>query len=142
MATKYWIGIASKDHIMTGVAGNFCQLGHGKHAPVKRLNPADWLIYYAPRTKLKGGDKVQAFVALGQIQEGDPYLVGMSMDFSAWRRNISYQDVRSANIHDLLDQLNFITDRKHWGILFRRPMFEVSESDFNLIARAMEFHNN
>jgi len=34
---RYWIGVASRDHVMQGKAGGFCQLGHGKAAPVKRL---------------------------------------------------------------------------------------------------------
>ena len=41
MPTRYWIGVASRDHVMKGVAGGFCQLGHGKSAPVKRLAPGD-----------------------------------------------------------------------------------------------------
>ena|SRR5664279_630830 len=36
---RYWIGVASRDHVMKGVVGGFCQLGHGKAAPVKRLSP-------------------------------------------------------------------------------------------------------
>jgi hypothetical protein len=36
---RYWIGAASRDHVMKGKAAGFCQLGHGKAAPVKRLQP-------------------------------------------------------------------------------------------------------
>ncbi len=137
MATKYWIGIASKDHVQGGVQGGFCQLGHGKHIPVKRLNPGDWIIYYAPRTQLKDGDKVQAFVALGQIQPGEPYQIEMLDDFSAWRRDVEFQEAHDADIHPLLPQLSFIEDPRHWGILFRRSMFEINQDDFALIAQAM-----
>jgi hypothetical protein len=126
---NYWIGVATKDHVMVGVAGGFCQLGHGKHAPVKRLSPADWLIYYAPH-------HVKAFVAVGQVQPGEPYQQGDN--FSPWRRDVRYLDAVDAPIHPLLDSLSFVTDTRHWGILFRRSLFEIPQDDFALITRAMQ----
>ncbi|MGB1288502.1 MAG: EVE domain-containing protein, partial [Aggregatilineales bacterium] len=134
---KYWITVAAKDHVMIGVNGNFCQLGHGKKAPVARLKPADWLTYYAPRTKLKGGDRVQAFVALGQIKPGEPYKVKVSDEFLAWRRDVDYSKGEDAAIHPLLDKLSFIDDKRYWGIKFRRSLFEVNHDDFMIIASAM-----
>ncbi|MCB0166341.1 MAG: EVE domain-containing protein [Anaerolineae bacterium] len=137
MSTKYWIGVAVKDHVLAGVQGGFGQLGHGKHKPVERLNPGDWLVYYAPRTQLENGDKVQAFVALGQIQPGQPYQVAMSADFSAWRRDIAYRNVQEADIHPLLERLRFIDDPRYWGMKFRRSVFEIDRDDFTIIAEAM-----
>jgi len=32
---RYWIGVASKNHVALGVAGGFCQIAHGKAAPLK-----------------------------------------------------------------------------------------------------------
>jgi len=133
----YWIGVAAKAHVVVGVQGGFCQLGHGKHAPILRLSPQDWLIYYAPRTQLNGGDKVQAFVALGQVQSGEPYQVQVREDFWAWRRNVTYQTTRDAPIHPLLAELEFIDDPRHWGLRFRRSLFEINQHDFDLISRAM-----
>ncbi len=69
----YWIGVASRDHVLKGVAGGFCQLGHGKAAPVKRLAPGDWIAYYSPRTAYEGGEPVQAFTAIGRIKLGEAY---------------------------------------------------------------------
>jgi len=135
---RYWIGIASKAHVEVGVQGSFCQLGHGKHQPVKRLSPQDWLIYYAPRTELNGGVPVQSFVALGQIQDGEPYQVNQRDDFSPWRRDVTYQEGHDTSIRPLLPALSFIEDVQHWGIKFRRSLFEISENDFLLIADAME----
>ena len=141
----YWIGVAVKAHVMVGVEGGFCQLGHGRHAPILRLSPQDWLLYYAPRMhldgkgkgKVKGNEKVQAFVALGQIQSDDPYQVQVSENFSAWRRNVDYQPTVDAPIHPLLAELEFIDDPRYWGIKFRRSLFEINQHDFEIIARAM-----
>ena len=49
MAVRYWIGVVSRDHVMTGVAGGFAQVGHGKSAPLRRMSAGDWLIYYSPK---------------------------------------------------------------------------------------------
>ena len=41
---RYWIGVASKDHVSRGVDGGFCQLCHGKAQPLKRMASGDWII--------------------------------------------------------------------------------------------------
>lgn len=136
MSEKYWIGIATKDHVLAGVKGGFCQLGHGKHAPIARLNTHDWLIYYAPRAEFEGKDKLQSFVAVGQIQPHDAYHAHMSSEFSPWRRDVQYYPTQDAKIHPLLDSLSFI-DSQHWGLKFRRSLFEINRQDFAIITQAM-----
>lgn len=44
---RYWIGVASKEHVMRGVQGRFAQVCHGKAGPLKQMRPNDWLIYYS-----------------------------------------------------------------------------------------------
>ena len=46
---RYWIGVASKEHVKKGVAEGFCELCHGKAQPLKRMNVGDWIIYYSPK---------------------------------------------------------------------------------------------
>ena len=50
--SRYWIGVASADHVAFGVAGGFMQLNHGKAAPLRRVSAGDWIIYYAPQQTL------------------------------------------------------------------------------------------
>src|SRR5438270_14004111 len=89
-STRAWIGVASRDHVRRGVAGGFCQLGHGKHAPVQRLAPGDWIVYYSPRTRLDGGEPVQAFTAIGRIAAGAAYQADTGEGFVPWRRNVTW----------------------------------------------------
>lgn len=53
---RYWIGVVSASHVSRGVQGGFAQLCHGKSAPLQRMRPGDWLIYYSPRTDMKEGE--------------------------------------------------------------------------------------
>ena len=39
--TRYWLGVASKDHVQIGVEGGFCQLCHGKKTPLTRMQRGD-----------------------------------------------------------------------------------------------------
>ena len=39
-APRYWIAVASADHVARGVAGGFMQVCHGKRAPLARIRPA------------------------------------------------------------------------------------------------------
>ncbi len=134
---RYWIGVASRDHVMKGVAGGFCQLGHGKAAPVKRLSPGDWIAYYSPRTALEAGEPVQAFTAIGRIEPGEAYQGDMGGGFHPFRRDVAWRKGREAPIRPLLDRLSFTKGRTGWGYAFRRGSFAVGAEDFAIIAEAM-----
>jgi hypothetical protein len=135
---RYWIGVASKDHVLKGVQGGFCQLCHGKSNPLKRLNSGDWIIYYSPRSAMNSGDSVQSFTAIGQILDGEPYPFDMGNGFVPYRRDVCFIAAAEILIRLLLDDLSFIKNKKSWGYVFRFGLFEIPESDFQRIAEAMK----
>src|SRR5262249_48922223 len=83
---RFWVGVASKDHVMRGVAGGFAQLNHGKAGPLNRMRPGDGIAYYSPRTEMRGGAPVQGFTAIGTVKPGEPYKGEMGGGFVATRR--------------------------------------------------------
>jgi hypothetical protein len=87
---RYWVGVVSESHVKMGVQGGFAQLCHGKSAPLKRMQPGDWLIYYSPRTDLAKGEPLQAFTAIGQVADDRTYEYRMSDSFVPFRRNVRY----------------------------------------------------
>ena len=133
----FWIGVASRDHVLTGVSGGFCQLGHGAAAGLRRLGPGNWLVYYSPRSALEGGTPLQAFTALGRIKNGPPYQVTLPSGLSPWRRAVDFLPAREASIRPLLDRLGLTAGNPRWGIHFRRSLLAVTEPDFLIIADAM-----
>ncbi len=137
--TRYWLGVASRDHVQRGVAGGFCQLGHGKEAPIRRLSSGDWIAYYSPRTEMGSGDPVQGFTAIGTIETGEAYRGDMGGSFHPWRRDVDWKrKAQEAPIRPLLDHLDLTKGKRSWGILFRRSLISASEADFKLIAKAMD----
>lgn len=138
MATRYWIGVVSHNHVKLGVAGGFAQLCHGKAAPLRRMKQGDWLIYYSPKTEMNQGDPLQSFTAIGQVRGDAPYLFEMSADFIPYRLDVDYLPAKIVAIQPLLSQLSFITDLQHWGYPFRFGHLEITESDFLLIKNAMK----
>ncbi len=95
------------------------------------------LIFYSPRTAFRGGEVLQAFTALGEIIDNEPYQVEMTSDFHPWRRKVSFEGVKEAPVRPLLEDLTFVTDKRKWGFPFRRGLFEISPQDFERIAKAM-----
>jgi hypothetical protein len=43
---KSWIAVASAEHVRNGSTQGFIQVCHGKAAPLQRLKPNDWVVYY------------------------------------------------------------------------------------------------
>lgn len=134
---RFWVGVASQDHVARGVAGGFCQLCHGKAAPLKRMSPGDWIAYYSPKVRLDGDELCQQFTAIGEVIGNDVYVFEMAPCFAPFRRDIRFVESRAAPIRPLVEKLSFIRDPKRWGYVFRFGHFEMSRQDFELIAGHM-----
>jgi hypothetical protein len=134
---SYWIGVASASHVQLGVRGGFAQLCHGKSAPLRRMQPGDWLVYYSPRMEMGDGKPLQAFTAIGRVMDDRVYEYPMSATFIPYRRNIEYVPCRVVKIESLLDRLSFTRGKRNWGYLFRTGHFAINHEDFLIIAEAM-----
>lgn len=134
---KIWVGVVSREHVQIAVRGEFCQLNHGKEAPARRLRRGDKIIYYSPRTRMKDGEPLQAFTAVGTITDEEPFQVTQTKGFHPFRRHTHYLKTKEAPIQPMLDDLDFTKGRSNWGMALRRGMFEISHHDYNRIARAM-----
>jgi hypothetical protein len=127
----------SRDHVQQGVRGRFTQANHGKPHALRRMAKGDWIVFYSPKTALEGGAPLQAFTAIGQVVDDEPYQVEMSPDFQPWRRNVDFLPCIETPIRPLIDQLNFIDDKKRWGYKFRFGVFKIDDHDLELIRRTM-----
>jgi hypothetical protein len=134
---KFWLIVASKNHVERGVQGGFMQAGHGKSAPLKRMKPGDWVVYYSPKLELGGDGKCQAFTAIGKVADGPIYECDMGNGFIPSRRDAESYACELTPIQPLIADLAFIQDKKNWGYVFRYGCFEIPESDFDLIASRM-----
>lgn len=140
-APRHWMAVASAEHARHGrdhAPQGFMQVCHGKRGPLARLQPGDWVAYYAPSTRMGGSDRLQRLVSIGRVAPGQPYAFDMGGGFVPFRRDVQYlQQAREVPIHPLLDHFEFVEDRQRWGARFRFGLFELSAHDMGLIARAM-----
>jgi hypothetical protein len=135
---RYWVGVASKDHVARGVAGGFCQLGHGKSAPLQRMSADDWIVYYSAKISLDRDAPCQAFTAIGKITDDAVYPFEMAPGFVPFRRNVAFEtEAEAVSIIPMIERLSFIKDPQLWGYPFRFGHFEMQHADFELIAHAM-----
>ncbi len=140
--TKYWIIVASKDHVKTGIAEGIAQACHGKASPLRRMQKGDFVIYYSGKQTLGKPDICQAFTALGKVTDDEIYQFQASEDFCPSRRNIDFLQCEDASILPLINNLNFIQNKKSWGYPFRFGFFEINQHDFNLISAHMLQENH
>ena len=124
--TKYWIIVASKDHVKTGIATGIAQACHGKSSPLKRMKKGDFILYYSGKQTMDKSDKCQEFTALGKVVDDDAYQFQVSGDFCPSRRNIEFSACKDTSILPLINDLNFIQNKKSWGYPFRFGFFEIN----------------
>lgn len=135
--TKYWIAAISKEHAARGTNGNFIQVCHGKQTPLKRMKKGDYLLVYSSKITMEGNEKCQAFTAIGKVSDNDVYQFEMTENFKPYRRNIQFMKCQESSIIPLINNLEFIQNKKSWGYPFRFGFFEIKENDFNFIASKM-----
>lgn len=132
-----WINTVSRNHVGRGVRGRFTQANHGKPHMLKKMARGDWIVFYSPRTDYPTGDPLQAFTAIGQVVDDEPYLAEVSEDFQPFRRNVDFLPCTETPIRPLIDQLDFIEDKRRWGYKFRFGVFRIDDHDLDVIRSAM-----
>jgi len=135
---KYWIITVSKEHVLIGKKSGIVQANHGKLSPLKRLKAGDQIIYYSPKTSFENGEPLKAFTAVAKIIDEKIYQVTLSDDFKPYRMNAQYEECNEVGIEPLIENLDFIRNKKSWGYMFRFGLFEIKEHDFNLIYSNMK----
>lgn len=136
-APKYWIVVASKDHVQHGMSEGIVQACHGKISPLKRMKPNDFVIFYSGKQTLGKTDKCQEFTAIGQIKDEEIYQIQVTDDFCPSRRNIVFFEHKDISILPLIDELQFIQNKQSWGYPFRFGILEINKHDFELISTQM-----
>jgi hypothetical protein len=134
---RYWIVVASKDHVLHGVSLGIAQAGHGKRSGLSRMHKGDGIVYYSPKVSYEGNEPLKSFTALGFIGDDEIYQVEESPDFKPFRRKVNYLVTRDALATPLINDLSFIHNKKAWGYVMRFGLIEIPEQDFTLIADNM-----
>jgi len=141
--SRYWIGVASHEHVRWGVSGGYAQLGHGKAGGLRRLAAGDGLIYYSPKEVFgPEGVPCQSFTAIGFVSDDEVFPFDMGNGFVPFRRRVAYiPHFEEAPIKPLIAHLSFIKNPAAWGSVFRFGQLEIPQIDFERIASAMGVAN-
>jgi predicted RNA-binding protein len=138
MTSKYWIVVASKDHVMRGVCLGIAQAGNGKRSGLSRMRKGDMIVYYSPKEQLESTRTLHAFTAIGEIADEELFQIEESPDFKPFRRKVLYTKTGEVRIAPLIQDLTFIGNKKSWGYAFRFGLLEIPKEDFDRISE--KFH--
>ncbi|HEV7848597.1 MAG TPA: EVE domain-containing protein [Mycetocola sp.] len=137
MAIRYWLAVASRDHVRTAVDLGVAQISHGTRPNLERMGDADGLVYYSPKTAYPDGDPLKQFTAIGRIAGTEIYQA-LSLDWRPWRRRVDWDETAEpALIRPLLGALEFTRNAPDWGYQLRAGLIELSRHDFEIIRDAM-----
>jgi predicted RNA-binding protein len=136
--TKYWIVVASKDHVETGKKLGIVQVNHGKAAPLKRMKAGDLIAFYSPKLQFQGKEPLKKFTAIARVKEGEIYQGNMGGSFIPYRRDVEFIPCGEADIQTLIPKLTFIKNKKSWGIVFRFGFLEIPKEDYETITKKMD----
>jgi hypothetical protein len=130
---RHFVAVAAADAVDAARAGGYVEINRGHAGPLERLRDGDVVLYYSPR-HAEGGPPLQAFTALAVV---DGALHQADTPDRPFRRAARYRDVQPAPIRPLIDVLDFIRNKAHWGAPLRFGFVQVSNGDFARIAQAL-----
>ena len=137
-----WLVVAAAEHVALGRSGGFVQVCHGKHSPLRRIQPGDRVVCYSPNHRYspshasRAKDRLQAFTAIGTVRAGAPYRADMGEGFHPYRRDVAWHEGEQTPIGALQGALSFM-QQKNWGYRLRQGLAEISDADMTAIAEAM-----
>jgi len=134
---RFWVVVAARYHALSGVQQGIVQANHGKAAPLRRMQPGDGVVLYAPKLVYGAPAPCQRFVALGVVADEPVYQAVVGEDFHPFRRKAMYEAVVEIPIQPLLESLCFIANKAQWGYPFRFGCVEIPQQDFDLIRTHM-----
>lgn len=137
MSVRYWVGVVAEVNTKFAVETGVCAFTKGQKAPLSKLSEGDRFACYSPKTGFMEGEPVQAFTALGTVIDPTPFEIDWDGQ-DIWVCKAAYAAITPAPVRPLLEPLAFVTNPAKWGMAFRRGMFEITESDFDLIETAMK----
>ncbi len=111
-----WINTVSRDHVERGVRGRFTQANHGKPNMLRKMARGDWIVFYSPRTDYPKGEPLQAFTAIGQVADDEPYQAEMSDSLQPWRRNVDFLSCTETPIKPLIERARLHRGQEALGI--------------------------
>jgi hypothetical protein len=129
-----WINTVSRDHVERGVRGRFTQATHGRPHMLRKMARGDWIVFYSPKKAYPDGEALQAFTAIGQVADDEPY---QAPGEEPWRRNVDFLNCVETPIRPLIEHLDFIEDKTRWGFKFRAGVFKIDDHDLEVIRSAM-----
>lgn len=132
-----WINTVSREHVRRAVEGKFTQADHGKPDRLRRMSSGDRIAFYSPKTDYPEGAPLQAFTAIGRLVGDEVYPVEISPGLTMYRRGVEFVDCAETPVRPLINELDFIEDKKRWGFRFRFGLFQISDHDFEIIETAM-----
>jgi predicted RNA-binding protein len=135
--TKYWIVVASKDHIDKGRALGIVQANHGKASAMRRMKPGDLVIFYSSKLHFQGKEPLKKFTAIARVKEGKVYEGEMRGGVTPYRRDAEFLPCEEADVMPLIPRLTFIRNKQSWGFVFRFGFFEIPQEDFETISKEM-----
>jgi hypothetical protein len=134
---RFWIAVASAQHVRRGRAQGFMQVCHGKRSPLARVSSGDGVVYYSPTETLGSKIKCQSFTALGFVSKRAAYQVDLGDGLAPFRRDVDWLPIHETPIASLLPMLSFSAGKRNWGYALRFGLLEITPADFERLGERM-----
>lgn len=135
MKPLYWLTTAALDHVNIVKQKGYTQVNMGPKEPLELMHPGDLILYYSPTTCFEEPDSVcQQFTGISRISDHNIYPQDPDNPVR-WRRNAQFFECVPHHAEQFHQQVDFLKQHENWLDAFLKPVFEISQQDFMIIAK-------
>jgi predicted RNA-binding protein len=136
---NYWIICITKDNLDICFQEKVVGFVESKRKRLKSFRAGDLITFYVSRMSLSSNKKIGKFMGLAKI-EGKSYQSTVPI----WKHGlfperiaIELMSQKSCDVKILIEDLNFIGNKVHWGAAFLPGIIRVSQVDFEVIQKSL-----
>ena len=137
---NYWVFCITEDNLETAFREKVIGFRKGKRIRLTSVSSGDLVTFYVSKKAFSSQTPVQKFigkvVVRSRCYESSKQI--WQNGLFPMRIDISLVSIRSCQIKPLINRLQFIKNKEHWGGALMAGTVRISEQDFNLIQEAME----
>ena len=130
-----WLGVASAEHVRSGVELGIAQIGHGKRGGLARMRAGDTIVYYSPVERLGDRLPLRQFSAIGELPDDEIFQEHES-ETHMFRRRVRYETSTPVALGEVRELLH-LTSAPNWGYQLRRGLVPLDEHDVEVLRSAM-----
>lgn len=131
---KYYLFTGPLSHLSHFKKKGYVQQNFNHKKRLEKLSIGDYIVFYASRESSSSTEPYRKIIAIGRIT--DDKIKTVTVDKKKFHRmKAKFYNYKETPLSEFINDLDFIKNKKYYGLYFISGFREISKHDFNIIRK-------